>query len=117
MRAAVAMSPRATSPPDTEARKMLARPVDSEMVCERAPWRVKCSVVTSETVAAVGARADGSPSAMDTGSSHDDALWIRVLWCRGVGARRVGLRSLQRPTRAHAADPGPSPGAQCVEHV
>jgi hypothetical protein len=51
------MRPRATSPPDTDARKMLARPVASETVCERAPWSVKCSVVTNETVAAVGSLA------------------------------------------------------------
>jgi hypothetical protein len=49
----LAMRPRATSPPATDARKMLARPVDSETVCERAPWRVKCSVVTNATVVAL----------------------------------------------------------------
>jgi hypothetical protein len=36
---------------------MLARPVDSAMVAERAPWSVKCSVVMNET-----ADARGSPA-------------------------------------------------------
>jgi hypothetical protein len=44
--------------PETDARNMLARPVDSEIVCERAPCSVKCSVVTNET-----ADARGSPVA------------------------------------------------------
>jgi len=33
---------------------MLARPVDSAIVDERAPWRVKCSVVTKVTAAGRG---------------------------------------------------------------
>src|SRR2546430_10919396 len=51
---AVATSPQATRPPETDARNMLARPVDSEIVCERAPCSVKCSVVTNETAGARG---------------------------------------------------------------
>src|SRR4051812_26419670 len=89
MWAAVAISPRATSPPETDARKMLARPVDSETVCERAPWSVKCSVVTNVTAAALGGRAGVSPSAMGTADRRmagDDimcAMTAAELWRRG----------------------------------
>jgi hypothetical protein len=38
------MKPSATSELEMAARYMLARPVDSEMVAARAPWRVKCPV-------------------------------------------------------------------------
>jgi hypothetical protein len=50
----VATSPRAIRPPDTDPRKTLARPVDSEIVDERAPCSVKCSVVTNVTAAGSG---------------------------------------------------------------
>jgi hypothetical protein len=33
---------------------MFARPVDSAIVAARAPWSVKCSVVTNETAAGRG---------------------------------------------------------------
>jgi hypothetical protein len=56
---AVAISPRATSPPVTEPRNMLARPVDSEIVDERAPCSVKCSVVTNVTAAGRGSVSAG----------------------------------------------------------
>src|SRR5919106_6885034 len=49
---AVATSPQATSPPETDAKNVLARPVDSAIVAERAPCRVKCSVVMNETAEA-----------------------------------------------------------------
>jgi hypothetical protein len=51
---AVATSPNATSPPDTDAKNVLARPVDSAIVAERAPCSVKCSVVMNEIAAALG---------------------------------------------------------------
>ncbi len=51
MRVAVAISPSATSPADTEPRNIVARPVDSAIVAARAPWRVKCSVVMNVTAA------------------------------------------------------------------
>src|SRR5215813_4540653 len=54
MRVAVAISPRAMSPADTEPRNIVARPVDSAVVAARAPWRVKCSVVTNVTAAGCG---------------------------------------------------------------
>src|SRR5215475_1636863 len=54
MRVAVAISPRAMSPADTEPRNIVARPVDSAIVAARAPWRVKCSVVTNVTAAGCG---------------------------------------------------------------
>ena len=49
MRVAVAISPRATSPADTEPMKIVARLVDSVIAAARAPCRVKCSVVTNAT--------------------------------------------------------------------
>src|SRR5882724_11988830 len=49
MRVAVAISPRATSPADTEPMKIVARLVDSVIAAVRAPCRVKCSVVTNAT--------------------------------------------------------------------
>src|ERR671919_1302682 len=54
---AVATSPQATSPPETDAKNVLARPVDSAIVAERAPCRVKCSVVINEIAAALGSLA------------------------------------------------------------
>jgi len=51
---AVAISPRATSPPEIALRNIEARPVDSEIVDERAPCRVKCSVVITLTAAGRG---------------------------------------------------------------
>src|SRR5215469_4925745 len=51
---AAAISPSATSPADTEPRNIVARPVDSAIVAARAPWRVKCSVVTNVTAAGRG---------------------------------------------------------------
>src|SRR5438270_7675511 len=53
-RLAVAINPRATKPPETDARNIVARPVDSAMVDARAPWRVKCSVVANVTAAGRG---------------------------------------------------------------
>jgi hypothetical protein len=50
----VATNPRATSPPETALRNMLARPVDSEIVQAREPWSAKCSVATNETAAGRG---------------------------------------------------------------
>ena len=47
-------NPRATSLPVTAPRNMLAWPVDSAMVEERAPSRVKCSVLTMATDAGRG---------------------------------------------------------------
>ena len=38
----------------TVPRNIVARPVDSAMVAARAPWRVKCSVVTKVTAAGRG---------------------------------------------------------------
>src|SRR3954452_11953112 len=107
------MSPRATSPPDTDARKMLARPVASETVCERAPWSVKCSVVTNATTAAVGApAAGGSASAMGHRSSHDRTLRIQVLWWGRPGARRLAVRSPSAPDASSVQQsvPGSSAG-------
>ena len=49
MRVAVAISPKATSPADTEPMKIDARLVDSVIAAVRAPCRVKCSVVTNAT--------------------------------------------------------------------
>src|SRR6266516_1059608 len=51
MRVAAAISPRATSPADTEPMKIDARPVDSVIAAARAPCRVKCSVVTNAVAA------------------------------------------------------------------
>jgi hypothetical protein len=48
---AVATRPRATRPPETAARNMFARPVDSAIVEARAPWSAKCSVVTNDIAA------------------------------------------------------------------
>src|SRR5205807_7749982 len=53
-RLAVAINPRATKPPETDARNIVARPVDSAIVDARAPWRVKCSVVANVTAAGRG---------------------------------------------------------------
>jgi hypothetical protein len=55
MRVAVAISPRATSPADTEPMKIVARLVDSVIAAVRAPCRVKCSVVTNATAVGCGA--------------------------------------------------------------
>src|SRR6185312_13677827 len=55
MRVAVAISPRATSPADTEPMKIVARLVDSVIAAVRAPCKVKCSVVTNATAAGCGA--------------------------------------------------------------
>src|SRR5690348_2001960 len=55
MRVAVAISPRATSPADTEPMKIVARLVDSVIAAVRAPCRVKCSVVTNATALGRGA--------------------------------------------------------------
>ena len=52
---AVAISPKATSPADTEPMKIVARLVDSVIAAARAPCRVKCSVVTNETALGRGA--------------------------------------------------------------
>src|SRR5512140_1036912 len=49
MRVAVAISPKATSPADTEPMKIVARLVDAVGAAARAPCRVKCSVVTNAT--------------------------------------------------------------------
>src|SRR6185312_13587789 len=54
MRVAVAISPRATSPADTEPTKIVARLVDSEIAAVRAPCKVKCSVVTKATAVGCG---------------------------------------------------------------
>src|SRR5262249_26017103 len=54
---AVATSPKAINPPATDAKNMLARPVDSAIVAERAPCNVKCSVVMNETAEALGSLA------------------------------------------------------------
>src|SRR3954449_1609610 len=51
---AVATRPRATRPPETAARNMFARPVDSAIVAARAPWSTKCPVVTNVTAAERG---------------------------------------------------------------
>src|SRR6516165_10160969 len=56
MRLAVAISPSATSPADTEPRNIVARPVDSAIVAARAPCRVKCSVVMNVTAAERGSK-------------------------------------------------------------
>ena len=53
-RLAVATRPRATRPPETEARNIVARPVDSAIVDARAPGAPKCSVVTNVTAAGRG---------------------------------------------------------------
>ena len=57
---AVAISPSATSPADTEPRNIVARPVDSAIVAARAPCNVKCSVVMNVTAAGCGS---ASPAA------------------------------------------------------
>src|SRR5215216_5472769 len=59
---AVATSPRAINPPETDAKNMLARPVDSAIVAERAPCNVKCSVVMNETAEAGGSLATSPES-------------------------------------------------------
>src|SRR5215472_4454543 len=51
---AVATSPSATRPADTAPTNIVARLVDSAIVAARAPWRVKCSVVTNVTAAGLG---------------------------------------------------------------
>src|SRR5215212_11021075 len=51
---AVATKPRAMRPPETAARNMFARPVDSAIVAARAPWSTKCSVVTKVTAGGRG---------------------------------------------------------------
>jgi hypothetical protein len=38
-------------PPETDARNMFARPVDSAIVAARALWSTKCSVLTNVTAA------------------------------------------------------------------
>ena len=48
----MAIKPSATSPPDTALRNMPARPVDSEIVADRAPCSAKCSVVSIDSAAA-----------------------------------------------------------------
>jgi hypothetical protein len=67
---AVATRPRATRPPETAARNMFARPVDSAIVEARAPWSTKCSVVTN-----VPAAERGSPSSVLRGSLSISALY------------------------------------------
>src|SRR5215469_18717511 len=79
MRVAVAISPRATSPADTEPRNMVARPVDSAVVAARAPCRVKCSVVTKVTAAGRGSEpcAPASPLALLPVVPPASARWSR----------------------------------------
>jgi catechol 2,3-dioxygenase-like lactoylglutathione lyase family enzyme len=51
---------------ETALRNMLARPVDSEIVAERDPWKAKCSVVMTESADAGSSgmsALSGSPSA------------------------------------------------------
>src|SRR3977135_1991644 len=54
MRVAVAISPRATSPAETEPMKIVARLVDSVIAAVRAPCRGKCSGVTNATALGTG---------------------------------------------------------------
>src|SRR6516165_10878202 len=54
MRVAVAISPSATRPADTEPRNIVARPADSAIAAARAPCKVKCSVVMNVTAAGRG---------------------------------------------------------------
>src|SRR5215813_10889433 len=53
-RCSSARCPPGSLPSDTEPRNIVARPVDSAVVAARAPWRVKCSVVTNVTAAGCG---------------------------------------------------------------
>jgi hypothetical protein len=75
--AAVATSPRAIRPPDTAPRKTLARPVDSEIVDERAPCSAKCSVVTNVTAA--GPEFPGEVLVARSGSADDGGALERAL--------------------------------------
>src|SRR4051794_35438158 len=52
--AAVAMSPRATRPPETAPTNMVVPAGGLGDGEERAPWRVKCSMVTKLTAVGVG---------------------------------------------------------------
>src|SRR5437764_12377374 len=83
MRVAVAISPKATSPADTEPMKIVARLVDSAIAAARAPCRVKCSVVTNATAPGCGA----APPAPVL------AFWSLLVVSPAVG----GLVSCRRP--------------------
>ena len=73
MWAAVATNPKATSPPETDVRNIVARPTDSAIVDERAPWSVKCSVVTNETAAERGSGGCGSSILIELMVSSTDS--------------------------------------------
>src|SRR6266487_3322168 len=121
MRVAAAISPRATSPADTEPMKIVARLVDSVIAAARAPCRVKCSVVTNATAAGWGAAPPApaltfwsllvvSPafrrrSGCDYRSSHEGAG--ACIW-----SLRVNLPSLVGTAELSAAAPAGLPARQ-----
>src|SRR5829696_5709069 len=97
---AVATSPRATRPPETAARNMFARPVDSAIVAARAPWSTKCSVVRNVT-----ATGRGSDSSVLRGSLSVAATpppW-RPKW---RGAYRRNHDRLEEDARVNEAGAG-----------
>src|SRR5215212_6085427 len=86
---AVATRPRATRPPETAARNMFARPFDSAIVAERAPWSTKCSVVTNVTAA-------------ERGSAPPVASWSLV---EGMAIEAFIGDGRHRPTDGPSASP------------
>src|SRR5690242_8033423 len=78
MRVAVAISPRATSPADTEPTKIVARRVDSVIAAVRALCRVKCSVVTNATVLGRGAAPSAPVLAARTPAVFRSGRWLMV---------------------------------------
>jgi hypothetical protein len=102
MRVAVAISPRATSPADTEPMKIVARLVDSVIAAARAPCRVKCSVVTNATALGRGVAPPAPvlairPQKRVQADKH--GLHARMT-CPSYRARRGGRRSPRHGRRA-----------------
>src|SRR5215831_17861230 len=116
MRVAAAISPSATSPADTEPRNIVARPVDSAIVAARAPWRVKCSVVTNVTAA-------GRGSVPSSGAGFASLIIAHHLACDGYGAIIAGKHQASGRRRdavaSHALTPrtpgGNDGGRYCVD--
>src|SRR5215469_16412239 len=92
---AVATSPSATRPADTAPTNIVARLVDSAIVAARAPWRVKCSVVTNVTAAGLGS----APSVSAPGFV---SLIAHHLARDGYGASIAGIAVKRRRCTAGA---------------
>ena len=120
---AVATRPRATRPPDTAARNMFARPVDSAIVAARAPWSTKCSVVTNVTAAERGSPSSVVRASLSIAASPPPQRPRRRLLRPLADASRLFLdlllghgRSEMRPGRAahlggrRASPAGAGPG-------